>query len=322
MIIEKWKNSQSYIIGRYHIDNNLPCQDRTYYLEGKGVMVASLADGAGSKSKSQFGAELVTKLTCELLIEKFDSFLVLFEQENIDKAKHNYNMNIIKETIITYLVENLRELAVKENVNIRELSSTLLFFAMKGDHYIVGHIGDGVIATIKSVNDTPYASIVSAPENAEAANVTFFVPDSNAVEHLRISHGSTKNLRFVLLSSDGASDLVFGKKGPDKNFYKLYENFAGILPGKYNQILERFLREIIATYSTDDLSLNLLMLEQYDTDSPIQQDYVRYLLSGIYSPRQITQKSAYCFHLQPSDKPNGKQEFKTLADIMRYLKWN
>lgn len=321
MIIERWKNSQAYVIGRYHIDNNLPCQDRTYYLEGKGVKVAALSDGAGSKVKSHLGAELVTKLTCELLVEKFTDFLLLFEYEETDKERHNHNMLVLKETIINHLVEALKTLALKEEVNIKELSSTLLFFAMKDDHYIVGHIGDGVIATIKSENDMPFASIISEPENAEAANITYFVPDSNAVEHLRLSHGSTKNLRFVLLSSDGASDLVFGKQGPDKNFYKLYENFANTLPGKYNQMIERFLKEILSKYSTDDLSLNLLMLEQFDTQKQASPEYIRYLLSGIHSTEQITQKSAYCFLLSPSDDITPKQDFKSIDDIKRYLKW-
>ena len=36
MILEKWKNAQAYVIGKYHISNNLPCQDRTYYFEENG----------------------------------------------------------------------------------------------------------------------------------------------------------------------------------------------------------------------------------------------------------------------------------------------
>ena len=33
MILEKWKNAQTYVIGKYHINNNMPCQDRTAYLQ-------------------------------------------------------------------------------------------------------------------------------------------------------------------------------------------------------------------------------------------------------------------------------------------------
>ena len=58
MIIEKWKNVQAYEIGKLHISRNMVCQDRTHFKEINGVKIVSLADGAGSKSKSEMGAEI------------------------------------------------------------------------------------------------------------------------------------------------------------------------------------------------------------------------------------------------------------------------
>ena len=46
MIIEKWKNVQTYEIGKMHISRGMVCQDRTFYAEANGVKAVALADGA------------------------------------------------------------------------------------------------------------------------------------------------------------------------------------------------------------------------------------------------------------------------------------
>ena len=88
MIIEKWKNVQAYEIGKLHISRNMVCQDRTHFKEINGVKIVSLADGAGSKSKSEIGAEIVCEKICELLSAKFIDYLLCFEDEKTNQAKH------------------------------------------------------------------------------------------------------------------------------------------------------------------------------------------------------------------------------------------
>ena len=89
MILEKWKNAQAYVIGKYHITNNLVCQDRTYYYEEHGVKVMSLADGAGSQPHSEIGAELVCKESCKLLTCNFIRFAN-------NKIKIKFILNLVK----------------------------------------------------------------------------------------------------------------------------------------------------------------------------------------------------------------------------------
>ena len=146
MIIEKWKNVQAYEIGKLHISRNMVCQDRTHFKEINGVKIVSLADGAGSKSKSEMGAEIVCEKICELLSTKFIDYLLCFEDEKTNQAKHKKNMMSLSKEIISFLMTVLKEKALEMNIAVEELSSTLLFFAIKDNHYIMGHIGDGVIA--------------------------------------------------------------------------------------------------------------------------------------------------------------------------------
>lgn len=320
MIIEKWKNAQTYVIGKYHIKNNLPCQDRTFYFEKNGVKVMTLADGAGSQPKSHFGAELVCVETCKLLTEYFDEFLMYFEYQFSDPDKHIEMMAQLSKLITSYLINKLKKKALELNAPIKELSSTLLFFAIKGNHYLMGHIGDGIIAGLYSENNSKRMKLLSGAENGAAANITFFVPDSDSNEHLRLDFGRIENLVGVIMSSDGAADVLFSKNGIDDSTYQLFEKFSMLTSEEYHDILSEYLTKVISNYSTDDLSLNILSLEDNDT-SKLNDKYIEYILDDISSSNQIIRKSQYCYYLDPSIE-TSKTEFNNVSDVRRYLKWN
>ena len=320
MIIEKWKNAQTFVIGKYHITNNMPCQDRTYYLEGNGVKVIALADGAGSQPNSHIGAEIVCKEICELLTNNFYEYLMYFEHEKENPLKHKANMKELNKIIVSHVVGKVKDKALMMNVNIKELSSTLLFFAIKDNYYIQGHIGDGVIVASYSENGGDRLKILSEGENGAAANITYFVTDSDAQDHLRLASGKIDNLVGVIMSSDGAADVLFSKNGIDSSAYELFSKFNMKTSEEYHVILSDFLSKVISNYSTDDLSLNLLSLEDNDT-SVIDENYTSYILNKIVSSKQIIQKSQYCYILDSSINA-GKIEFNTASDVKRYLKWN
>lgn len=319
MIIEKWKNAQTYVIGKYHISNNMVCQDRTYSMDYNGVKVIALADGAGSQPQSEIGAELVCKKICDILSEHFNEYLLMFEYEKTNLSKHNKKMELLKKDIISKLSSALKNKAIELDVPVKCLGSTLLFFAIKDNFYIMGHIGDGVIAGLFNENNRPNIKVISKPENGAASNITFFVTDSDSSEHLRLSAGKLENLTGVIMTSDGAGDILFNSNGVDKSTYELFSKFYNKTNGEYETMLARFLSEVIANYSTDDLSLNLLLLEDISTDS-LSDDYLKYLFDDITSSRQIIRKSQYCYYLDPS--VSGEYEFENPDDVKRYLGWN
>ena len=318
MIIEKWKNVQTYEIGKLHISRGMVCQDRTCFKESNGVKIISLADGAGSKSKSEIGAEIVCEKICELLSVKFIDYLLCFEDEKTNQAKHKKNMTALAKEIISYLISSLKEKATGLNIPIEELSSTLLFFAIKDNHYIMGHIGDGVIAGLYNENNAYRVRVISEPENGERSNITFFVPDTNSFEHLHLEAGSVDNLKGVLLTSDGAGTVLFNGLSVDDNVYKLFSNYQNRQHTEYSQVISKFLREIISNYSTDDMSLNILFLEDSDT-SKMSNEYANYMLSDIRSSKQIIQKSQYCYYIDPSIV--AEREFNNVEEVKGCLKW-
>ena len=316
MILENWKQTAIEVTGKDHLALNEVCQDRTYYVKNNGVHVIALADGAGSRKRSEIGAMIVTKKISEFLVKNFYNVYMGLEKSGKTEAVYLEELKTFKKFIINILVNELNNYP---NVPLNELSSTLLFFAIKDDKYIVGHIGDGVIGGVFEESETLTIETLSEPHNGGAPNITFFVTDSDAYENLRISSGEAINLRGVILMSDGPAEVMYHKDyGLDENVIKIFENFERIVPDKYEQILKTFLVERIAKFSSDDLSLNILFLESILANN--QEQYDLNLLKTIKAKTQISFKSQYCVHIDSSIKPNTR-DFLTLDELRRYLKW-
>ena len=73
----KCRVAGAYITGKSHIENNTPCQDRTFSQSRNDTTVITLADGAGSCISSDIGAEIVTKLVADVICDNFDFRFIL-----------------------------------------------------------------------------------------------------------------------------------------------------------------------------------------------------------------------------------------------------
>ena len=265
-MIYSWKIASSYITGRGHIENNIPCQDRVDKLvkdhKPSGTFYGlALADGAGSCSHSHIGAEFITTEVLEFLNSNFSN---MFKYEN----KHK---NSSLEQYLTRKIENkIDKLANQLNVDDKELSSTLLFIAIKEDkkkedkkenkkhyRYIIGHIGDGVIGILENENQL---RVISQPENGEFANSTFFTTSKNHKNRLRIIKGYLEdNTTGFVLMSDGTGASLYDKRqnklsmGVAKmiNWLKIHSE-EEVEEALYNNL------EIISKYTTDDCSIGIM----------------------------------------------------------------
>ena len=239
----KWKLAGSSVIGLSHIKNNLPCQDHISILDNDDCCCISLADGAGSAKFAELGASIVTSKTCELIEQYFDNF---FE----DEAKE------VREKIIHVLRTNLgKQAKVKEAVK-RDFASTLLFVAIKGDNFIAGHIGDGIIGYIKDED----LITLSPPENGEYINETYFVTSINYQKNLRLFKGSVENISGFVLMSDGTCESLFDKA--NRNLAPIVKEIVEWLDENPTDVvtnaLKSNLEEVIRNKTLDDCSLAIM----------------------------------------------------------------
>ena len=241
-----WKLASAYVTGRGHLKKNIPCQDRTFELINKhstGIFYGlSLADGAGSYKYSDIGAEIVTK---EILTYLKANFSNLLKVKSVSKK------------IIQHIEKILFVEAENRDIDIKELSSTLLFIVLKNNKFITGHIGDGVIGVLDK-NDN--ISVLSHPDNGEYSNSTFFTTTDNFPNRLRVIRGDIVDSKGFILMSDGSDESLY-----DSRIKKLAPinvdiiNWLNVGDNKEVSIaLQRNLNQIIKEKTYDDCSLGIL----------------------------------------------------------------
>lgn len=239
-----WKNIQVAVQGRAHKISNTPCQDKTFALNNLECCVVSLADGAGSATHSEIGAQCVTKKICDVLNKNFDKY---FSAEKSDK---------VAEELLSILIEELGKISAASNCNLKDLASTLLSVAVKENKFIALHIGDGVIGILDGENLT----VLSKPDNGEFANETTFVTSIDAISHLRLYKGDIETVSAFMLMSDGAASGFYNRSS--QNLVPILKKIieaVNILPAEdvERELTENF-NETLCKITADDCSLVIL----------------------------------------------------------------
>lgn len=228
--------------GRSHIKTNTPCQDKTSSLHHNDISVIALADGAGSAKFSHFGAEIATKRICKIFVEKFDIIL-----DDISNAKKG---------ILATLLKELHSESLRLNCEIKDLASTLLCVAVRGDIFIAFHLGDGIICALCN-NEV---KMISNAQNAEFANATFFITSSSAEQNTEIIVGKMNNINAFAIMSDGVAPSFYDKsKGQfAKALLGVLQKSVMISQEKMQERLQRSLDSVISKMTIDDCSLAIL----------------------------------------------------------------
>ncbi|MGL6064637.1 MAG: PP2C family serine/threonine-protein phosphatase, partial [Fusobacteriaceae bacterium] len=260
-----------------HKKNALPCQDKTYSLAKNNVNVIALGDGAGSCKYSHFGAEIATKEVCNIMCDDFER---LFNLNNEDLTKK------IMGSCILAIKKNYEEF------NLNEFSSTLLFVAVKGNHYIVGHMGDGVIGYKKDDK----VEVLSKPQNGEYINSTFFITNTNAIDKFNIVRGNLNDITGFILMSDGVSDSLYDRKKQSLSNAAdtMLEWLENNSEEEVKSALEVNFKNLLLNKTTDDCSVALMKYKEEKVDENVKAYYKKSWLeqcfSLIFLPARIISK--------------------------------
>ena len=239
-----WKSYGAAVQGKNHERIGLPCQDAVYTLEQKGVQVVALADGAGSAAYAQEGAQCAVVRVAQVLCDRFDRLMT------------EPSRRVVHEMLLYPVQEALNVTARSYEAPLREVACTLLAVAVRGDDYLVVHVGDGVIGCWKEGN----LKVASAPERGEFANTTTFVTSSDALVKLQVLRGTQPKLDGFILMSDGCElSLLNHRDGALApcvgDLFRRGELFA---PTPMEDYLKTLLWERIRGKTGDDCSLVLL----------------------------------------------------------------
>lgn len=177
--------------GTSHLARNLPCQDRFACagLEDGGV-VAIVADGAGSASLGERGAEIVVDCVTRLVLTEL-------ERPAFDLEATLRQAALVARDAVLDAARGLE-------IQPRELACTLLAVVCEPQGGAALQLGDGVIIVGE---DGPRWSWAFWPQRGEYANTTTFLTDSDAEEKWEVA-ALPATVSHLAVMSDGLEPLA------------------------------------------------------------------------------------------------------------------
>lgn len=193
---ETWRVAHASAIGLAHINQNTECQDRfacqTVKTSAEGeVLIAVVADGAGSTTDGQIGAEVA----CRIFIDQVADYLAM-KDASVKSLTQDFGRRWI-----SYFQEQIGTTAAANKKELRDYASTLVGSVIGANAAAFYQIGDGGIVFSASGAPSSYRFAI-APVEAEYVNVTDFVTDETAAERLRFELVEEK-IEDLILFSDG-----------------------------------------------------------------------------------------------------------------------
>lgn len=195
-----WRCLGARATGTSHADSQTPCQDRQVVeivksADGATVVVAVIADGAGSAAHSERGAEVAC-----------GRFAELAKAQVLPSSDLDLISDEVVRSWFAQVRAELRTLCYSEQeARISDFAATSLVALISDHQALCAQVGDGGIV-VRAVGDNELFDVAIWPENGEYANETTFVTDNRVTEHVGIRRYD--RLDDVVLFSDGLQRLV------------------------------------------------------------------------------------------------------------------
>ena len=187
-----WRAVAGSTAGTAHIRRGIPGQDYCLlelFGDDGTILVAIGADGAGSASHGQRGAELA----CTRMLAR-----IIWYLDWHDNALERLNGDIIRKWV-EWTREDLELEASYLDVPARSLACTLLGVVASRFRTICFQIGDGAIV-LRTVSEPLH--VVFWPQSGEYANMTRFLTDVTALHSLDV-YVADEEVFDVALFTDG-----------------------------------------------------------------------------------------------------------------------
>lgn len=170
-----WRWIGESVCGTSHLRSGLPCQDRNrIQVTQNDILLVAIADGAGSASHSELGAEEAVATAIQILNALLDQLIPMEITEEMMREAIETAMKAAKDAIIV--------VAEKDEISPRELACTLILAAISPFWSAAGQIGDGA-AVIQDANGEMHS--LTTPDSGEYINETTFLVSPDALERMQ-----------------------------------------------------------------------------------------------------------------------------------------
>lgn len=250
MSSSEWKVALASEIGTSHLTSGMPCQDFSLakVMDGRGgetLLYVVVADGAGSASRAERGAEIA----CTVIANAVELYWA--DGGSIEAIGRDLVASWIDQTRAI-----ISEQAASEGLISRDFACTLLFAIVGDNSSSFVQIGDGAIVVSRLPDDG--WCWVHWPQHGEYANTTNFVTDPAVLDTFAfdVAEGCIEELAVF---TDGIERLAL--HSASKSVYDPF--FAGMFPpiraldtggidGQMSSALGRYLASPKVCERTDD----------------------------------------------------------------------
>lgn len=258
--IDYWRIVPASVSGTSHQKRGLPCQDAYHWNRlPKGILVAAVADGAGSASLAEVGAEVAAQTA----VERLGTQAAILQLQKDDAGWLELLSSTLKTTQTAIAAE-----AVAREVEVRELATTLILVVATPALVAVAQVGDG--AAVVEDNQGNLIALTS-PDNGEYANQTTFLISREAADtaQMNVWRGELSHLAIF---SDGLQRLALKlpEGTPHKPFFSPLFQFAMAATDEESakeQLMDFLRHGRIAERTDDDLTILLATLNPPTTDN-------------------------------------------------------
>jgi len=256
----EWRVAGASVCGTSHQKANLPCQDVLQWrLQRDGLLLAALADGAGSAAFAEVGADIAARSALESLAASFG--------EAARPASDVDWRAALREALQRARSAVLAE-AARRQVRPRELASTLLLAAFAATRVGAAQIGDGAVV-IARPGENP--CLLTKPAISEYLNETTFLTADSALDQPQIAVEES-TVQHVAMFCDGLQLLALKlpEATPHPGFFLPLFRFvdAAMEPSSAGEQLRAFLQSPRITARADD-DLSLLLASRPVPQAPV-----------------------------------------------------
>jgi len=249
MSFGKWRHARASVIGLAHLNQQTECQDRLVCRaietdSDGGVLIAAVADGAGSTTDGQTGA----KIACEFFANQIAEFL---KSGNASISSLNEDFG---KRWIEFFQAQIADLARENKKEMRDYASTFVGAIIGKTGAAFYQVGDGGAVFSRDGKVGSYRFAIE-PTETEYVNMTEFLTDEAAANSLRFRF-IKEAVEDLILFSDGifAVAVNYQTNQPHEPF--LMPMIAPLRSGNanegLNEKLEKFLASPKLNEKTDD----------------------------------------------------------------------
>ena len=251
---KNWRAIAASVPGTSHTKQGKPGQDAYHWeILPHNVLVAAVADGAGSASLGEVGAEVAVNTAVET-VATADLTLI------VDEGDWELLLTKALEQALAAVLDKAEDL----NAPGRDLACTLILVVATGELVVAVQVGDGAVVI---GDDQDKITSLTVPDRGTHANETTFLVSPHALEtaQIKVWPGAIAHLAIF---SDGLQRLALNMPSgePHQPFFSPLFRFVAQVTDETvaQEELMEFLQSPRVTQRTDDDLTLLLAALNYD----------------------------------------------------------